>query len=209
MGVLAHRNERRYRYIYTRLNADVSLTAKELEAIDRLGESPSAADVMPTVLGTVLRAADSYPFHRYRLDTRFMLPRLLRVVPAEARHEFEERREDLQFATELSGALILASVVTFAFLYDDGAWLLLPLGCLVLAWAAYRNAIAAAVSYGEVLRVVFDLYRHLLYEALRLPPPRSLEDERALAESIRMEFRFGYVLDPKRPYGRMPDSPQG
>jgi hypothetical protein len=48
-----------------------------------------------------------------------------------------------------------------------------------------RNAVAAAVVYGESQRVLFDVYRFGLYDVLKLPCPRlSGNEERPLGLQI-------------------------
>jgi hypothetical protein len=64
------------------------------------------------------------------------------------------------------------------------SWSLHPIGASSLAWASYRNSVAAAVRYGEALAVAFDLHRFDLYGALRVPEPVDLAHERALNHQI-------------------------
>ena len=66
-----------------------------------------------------------------------------------------------------------------------------PLSC--------RNAVAAAVVYGESQRVLFDLHRFGLYGALQLPRPRlSGNEERPLGLQIYELLWRG--SDQPRPY---------
>jgi hypothetical protein len=203
MRLLRRRNVRRYQRLIARLESGQQLTGKEMEAVDRLRGEDLTVTLMPTYLGTVIRAAEMYPPARYGLEPLVMMPRLLRLVPPDARQEYADRREDLQFAEELAGAMLLSSLVTLAFLYDDGTWLLVPAACLVLAWAAYRNAVSAALAYGEVLRVMFDLYRRSLYEAFRISlPASSPEGERELGRMLSMHLLLGFpVPEPASPSG--------
>ena len=46
-------------------------------------------------------------------------------------------------------------------------------GSLGLSWVCYRNAVEAAVAYGERVRSTVDLYRFLVLDAMRLPPPET------------------------------------
>jgi hypothetical protein len=165
----------------------------ELYDLDiRLSRIPTG-DLRPTTLGNVLLAANEYPMWLYGLDSRVTLPRLLRLVPADALSDLDGQRQDLQFASEMCGALILASAISLGFVFNDGLWwLLLPLGALVLADLSYRNAVTAAVVYGETLRVLYDLYRFQIYDALQVPRPvRSGEEERAGGRAVSGELWRG------------------
>lgn len=140
----------------------------------------------------MLIAADQYPAERYGLDTRVALPRLQLLVPAEATTLLDEHWEDLQFATQLAAALILGAILSAALVVAHPIWLLLPAITLVLAWLAYRNALTAGVQYGEALRVLFDLYRFRLYDALREPSPMTPDEERDLGRRISLRLWRGF-----------------
>jgi hypothetical protein len=162
-----------------------------------------AGDLRPTSLGNVLLAADEYSCARYGLDARVTLPRLRRVMPPDGLPIMDAQLQDLQFACDMCGALILASAMSAAFLINDGRWLFLPLVALVLAVLSYRNAIDAAVVYGETQRVLFDLYRFDLYDALQLPRPTvSGKEERVLGRQLS-ELLWRGSKQP-RPYSHAP-----
>jgi hypothetical protein len=151
---------------------------------------------LPTELGNVLRAADAYSEQRYGMDALVVLPRLLRTAPSEMASELRDLREDIQFASDLSGALALISglslaLVAPAYRWDTHWWYAVPAVAALASWVSYRNAVTAAVAYGEAQRVVFDLQRWSLYEALRLAPPRSSEEERELARRLSEFLLFG------------------
>jgi hypothetical protein len=68
-------------------------------------------------------------------------------------------------------------------------------GWLVLAWLAYRAAVAAAVAYGEGIRAAVDLHRFTLLEALHLPLPATPEEERELNRRLSRFLLQGVPLD--------------
>jgi hypothetical protein len=166
----------------------------------RLSRSPTLASVAPTALGNILVAADEYPWLRYSLDTRVALPRLQLLVPAEALALLQEQRDDLQFATQLAAALIVGSAVSAVLLVTHPVWLALPATVLLLAWLAYRNALAAGVQYGEVVRVLFDLYRFRLYDALQVPRPPDTETEHEEGKQITTALWRGVWPGGRRAY---------
>ena len=51
---------------------------------------------------------------------------------------------------------------------------------LALAWLSYRADVQAAIAYGQVIDVAFDLHRFNPYPALHIAVPVNLDDERAL-----------------------------
>ena len=65
------------------------------------------ADVMPTRLGNVLKAAETYPAdtERYHLDAVFFWPRLIAVIPQSARDDLSDSR---------AGLALLLNVCTLA-----------------------------------------------------------------------------------------------
>jgi hypothetical protein len=65
-----------------------------------------------------------------------------------------------------------------------------------LAWLFYRGAIQSAFSYSLQVKVTFDLYRHLLLEALKRPVPSTLEEERKAWKRLSEFFMLGRPLPP-------------
>src|SRR5206468_12769867 len=102
-----------------------------------------------------LAAAEEDAGRPYSLDSRVALPRLELLLPESAEKELNARRDDCMLASRFCATLLLAVIVSAVLLAKDGVWLLIPASVAVFAWMSYRNAIAAAVAYGEMLRVVF------------------------------------------------------
>lgn len=154
----------------------------------RLSRQPTREAVSPTALGNILVAAEEYPEHNYGLESKVALPRLRLLVPDGALLELKEGQDDLEFTTEFAAALLFGSVVALGLVGVYAAWLLLPTSMLILAWLAYRNALVAAVRYGEIQRVLFDLYRVTLYEALHYRLPDSPADELRSGKELTMSL---------------------
>ena len=74
-------------------------------------------------------------------------------------------------------------------------WLLVAAGWLMLAWLAYRAAVAAAIAYGESIRTAVDLHRFTLLQAFHLPLPATPEEERALNARLSRFLLQGVPLD--------------
>jgi hypothetical protein len=181
----SYRRQNRFNQIVLVLEADPGNERAKVEYEDlKIALARTPQEVRPTILGNILAAAEDYPNMQYGLDSSVVLPRLLRVAPPEATSTLDGERDDLRFATDLCGALALAAVMLAGFLITDGWWVLAPIGAMILAWLSYRNAVEAAVVYGETLRVMFDLYRFNLYESLALPRPPDQSAELELAHDV-------------------------
>jgi hypothetical protein len=160
---------------------------RELEA--RLLWVPSeTADLMPTRLGDVLRTAERRPRLKYGLDGVLCWPRLWLVLPSLTREELKTARAGLNAAAQLWswGALFC--------LWAIFSWWALPIGLGVAAFA-YRNAVDAALLYGELMDSAYDLYRREIYSALRWPMPGNPSEERELGNSLTSYLLRGSDLD--------------
>jgi hypothetical protein len=148
---------------------------------------------MPTALGNVLRAAESWPTDKYGLDAVKCWSRLWLVLPEAARTELTAARTVLDQA---AGLLLWA--VLFV-VWTVWAWWAAPIA-IVVAFAAHRMVLSSAVVYGELLEASYDLHRRALYEAVRWPQPTSPADERALGEALT-EYLWRGSDRPFPPFG--------
>lgn len=171
---------------------------QELQHLQHYRYPIDEADVMPTTLGNTLRAAERYPFDRYRADTIITWPRLAALVPASFAAQVDEFRAGMEFLAVVcvwcasftaltGGALVLlgGSPSFFAVVLVVGS---------AATWAAYRGTVEAAEEYGDQLKVGHDLYRNLLFAQLRLPMPDTLERERAQWLALH-DFIYANAVD--------------
>jgi hypothetical protein len=131
------------------------------------------ADLMPTALGNILRAAECRPAAKYGLDAVAVWPCLWLLLPDQARQELAAGRMALETSvgSMLWGALFL--------IFTPWAPLAAPAG-LAVAIAAFLLWIPArAEVFADLLESAFDLYRGNLYRQLRWPLPTAPEDEPA------------------------------
>jgi hypothetical protein len=63
---------------------------------------------------------------------------------------------------------------------------------LLVAGLTYRNAVEAAVGYGERIKAVLDVHRWRVLDALKLPTPADLDQERALWNDVSALLYRGY-----------------
>lgn len=149
---------------------------------------PAISDVLPTRLGNILRAAETYAYRRYEADTILLWPRLYHVMPREFVDDVEDARATLEFLLVISlwcTTFGLANVVIAALVGSSMPVAFVCLGFgLAGAYAAYLSALPAAAEYGEQLRSGFELYRFELLQRLKAPTPINLEEEHAVWRGI-------------------------
>jgi len=153
------------------------------------------ARLMPTRLGNVIRAAEEYSQCVYHFDAPTVWPRLVQLLPS----EFQARLE--QSSTPLT-AMLFCSTLSFLFAIIGGSvlffvssqwWLFLSAvagGLLLCSWC-YESAVYRAVEYGTLIRTAFDLYRHELLKALRVPlPPSPLEEWKLWPQLMQWWYHY-------------------
>jgi hypothetical protein len=127
---------------------------------------PDARDIMPTRLGNILRAAESYPYERYGLDAVLTWPRLFPLLPDGLTAALVAARAEVEFHLTISALASVFAVGTGGWLVavNGPAWLLLTCywAGTATAWLTYRGALAPARLYGDQVRIAFDLYRREL-----------------------------------------------
>jgi hypothetical protein len=201
---LAARGRERYERRVTALEATTAprrkpLTPEELatmsDAASELRLLPPREHLMPTRLGNALRAAEVRAGEPYGLDAVVAWPRLYPLLPDPVRAVVDGQRDALDVNARFCSIFAAAAVISAALLVTHGWWLLVPVGCLVLAWLAYRAAVASAVAYGESIRTAVDLHRFTLLEALHLPLPATPEEERELNRKLSRFLLQGVPLD--------------
>ena len=154
---------------------------------------PDPASLLPTRLGNVLRAAESYPGdeERWGLDAAFWWPRLYLVMPDSARSQIDDARaslDQLMVLSMLSGAFGIAGLG----LSCAGLNLAVGLGCaagaLLLSRGCYLAAVTSATVFGDLIRSCYDLYRGDLLIRLGWPVPATMEEERQLWKALGQQL---------------------
>jgi hypothetical protein len=131
-----------------------------------------ATNRMPTRLGDILRAAETWPADKYGLDAPKCWPRLWLVLPETARKELSDARASLDqgAATWLWGLLFAVWI--------PWAWWAAIVAVAVPA-GSYLWMLAAARVYGDLIESAFDVHRAALYQAVgyRAPADPALEHQ--------------------------------
>ena len=155
-----------------------------------------SADVLPTLLGNVLRAAETYPARRYGADAILLWTRLQLILPEAFGRDVERYMMNYQLPLVISflSGILAAASLTLAL--NDGDLRLFQgvfLGSMSTALAAYWLSIRGAINYGMAIRSAFDLHREQLLERFHVP---SSGDE---AESERFHALRQFILRGRRP----------
>lgn len=145
----------------------------------------------PTALGNVLASMEERAGTAYGWDTTVVWPRLYPLLGENVRAIVDDRRTLLDISCRLTVTAAVSAAASAALLAATGWWLLLALVPLALSRVAYHAAVRAAISYGESVRVAFDLHRFDLYPALRLDPPANLAEERSVNRELATFWRQG------------------
>jgi hypothetical protein len=155
---------------------------------------PDKSDMLPTRLGTTLKAAEAYPGDesRYGMDAVFFWPRLYPLLPDPIRQSLTAARsslEQLLFTATLGGVFAVITAVFAAPLrLPPSIWIPVLIGAAALTVFCHRAALAVAVSYGELVRAAFDTHRRALLTAMGLELPSNLEAERALWKALAQQL---------------------
>jgi cobalamin synthase len=169
--------------------APSSLSPKELDRYSTLAEflrrSPAAsAFIMPTRLGNILRAAETWPRDKYGLDAVICWPRLWLLLDDTGRSEISKARQELDEAILLFiwGALLL--LVWGWVFFDPLVLLVTVVVALAICAFAYWWAKQRAKVYGDLIEATFDVRRGDLYDALRLPKPPTPSEEPKVGTTV-------------------------
>jgi len=138
--------------------------------------------LMPTPLGNLLRAAEEYPYVRYRLAMSVCWPRLWLVLPEGTQSTLVETRQKLNGATRL----FLWGLAFFV--WTVWAWWAVLVALAVII-AAYWAMLQTAGVYGDLLCAAFDLHRFALYKELHWPLPLTPADEEKHGQQLS-EYLF-------------------
>jgi hypothetical protein len=154
----------------------------------------------PTRLGNVLWAAEARINGRYGLSPSLVFPRLYSLLPSNYCSVLDDARFQVEVKEDYCASFLAASllsVLVMVVYYDkfSGGWLFLAAFNYLLAYQAYRGAIASARTYVQYYETAFDLYRSELYKALLLPLPKTTDEEKKTARMANELVGKSYLED--------------
>jgi len=155
-----------------RIGKESSHRLLQQQSAERQRLYPVEADLLPTQLGNILRSAERRAGERYGLATVSTFPRLYPVMSERLTTAVDDFTAQVDAAAQLCMTLGVATIVSVVVLLPYDFWLLVPTATAILAWFAYRGAMASAVYLGRLYETAFDLHRFDLLVALhqKLPP---------------------------------------
>jgi hypothetical protein len=160
--------------------------------------------LLPTRLGNVMRASETYCRHAYNLDAVVVWPRMVPFIPKEFQERLAQASTPLTtmlYSATLSLLLAIASGIALV-LSSEKWWLFVAStggGLLLFLWC-HESAVQRAEEYGLLTRAAFDLYREELLKALHVPLPLSPVEERAIWPKV-VAWWYKFVIpqpDPGR-----------
>ncbi|MFC4534659.1 hypothetical protein [Sphaerisporangium dianthi] len=174
-------------------------------------------DILPTRLGNVLRRYERSAGEVYGLTAVPNLPRLAMVARPLELDYLQSQRMQLELAVRTSVLAFAATLVTVFFMWGEGGWLLLAAVPYAMGYGCYRGAVTVAHEYGVAMSTLVELNRFRLYERLRLPQPRSLQDERTanyrleriLAGDTGLDVKYAEAVSPADDDVSMLEPPAG
>lgn len=193
---LAHRDRRISRVVRMKSRAekvrdtyptDDRLTAEHLEA------AAHPTDLLPTLLGNVLRRGERVAGDRYGLDMMVVYPRLYPHISDRLESAVARQFELITSTASLSISFGLLSLATTPLLARLDPWSAAPLLAGALSLLAYRGAIAASRGHSRLLATVFDLHRFDLAKAMHYELPGNPRAEYVLNKDITDFLRPGSV----------------
>ncbi|HKP76381.1 MAG TPA: hypothetical protein VJT67_12710 [Longimicrobiaceae bacterium] len=149
---------------------------------------PDDSVLRPTRLGNVIYSAEEYPRKTYAIDSVLWWPRMTAVLPEAFRSQIDGALIAMVTLLNLCSTFVVLAAAGGVYLlgWNRSAWMFaIPVvaGAL-LARGCYLAAVSQAVSYGNLIRVAYDFYRHLVLKNLRVPIPEELDDEMELWDAL-------------------------
>jgi hypothetical protein len=168
--------------------ADLATFDRRQRAVERMKARAAAgledyprdpAALMPTLLGNVLRRAETTAGERYGLGTVVTYPRLYPHLSSRLDNEVSEQVDVLDTTATFTLLLWALAALASPLLLRVDPWSLTPVVLAALGGVTYRGARAAARRYGTLLATAYDLHRFDMLAALRLKLPEDVQEEMA------------------------------
>jgi hypothetical protein len=173
------------------------------ELTSRFGDQ----QIAPTTMGNIANTIQSYAVRRYNCNLELFWSELQRVVQKDANAyiALQESKAQLDFLISCCWLTLLWSFIWTVVLGVWGYsvfwfWMIAVLGPTA-AYFWYRAGTEHYRSFADVLTTSLDLFRLELLEALHIPIPADVEDERntwdtlhrltSYGEDVNLRYRLG------------------
>lgn len=175
---------------------------KRLEGILPYPSVPVSFDrIMPTSFGNNYAITEEYPYERYGIDTVLFWPRLrLLMITQASEHStcISRQKNNLDMTLNLTLVCSLLAIEIFItsfgfFWFTYYGYLLIGLSfiMILLSVSFYHAGVGAVRVLGELIKISFDQYRHLLLESFNIEKPNDLMVERKIWLDLAKFIRWG------------------
>lgn len=166
-----------------------------------------SSQLVPSQLGNVALATQSYVYSRWGLDTWSAWPRIESLLSEQERESITDSKTELAFFVD---SALAAAGVGIALVVDEiwhapvrpalGALYILP---FLLAYGFYRLSIGAAVRWGQYQRAAVDLHRRELFEKMGFAVPETYGGQHRLARALNLFMQYRPPSEPGFPGERL------
>ena len=171
---------------------------RDVALANRLQARFGAGVAAETAFGNVAESMQSYALSRYRLNLATYWSRLQPLLQKHT--DFYPVLQDAKVQLDfLVSSTVLTALTTAVWLIvlpvcTDAVWLFAAVAVLgpLLTRMFYLAAVENYVAFGEVVRTSVDLYRFELLDALHVPRPDGLRDERTLWTALQRIMTYGH-----------------
>lgn len=162
-----------------------------------LNSNFGAQDTAPTKMGNIANTIQSYVMRRYNCNLEVLWSNLMQIIKKDekAQATLMEAKTQLDFLiaccwlTLLSGAIWAAICFTIA--PSRAGFLLAALGGPFVAYLWYRAAAEQYRTFADVAMTLFDMFRLDLLQAMHLPAPADVDEERVTWAALDRLMTFG------------------
>jgi hypothetical protein len=163
---------------------------------------PKVSSVLPTRLGNAIRSFENYPERQYNMAAIEIWPRLISVVDTGYAETIDAAKAGVDFMLNSAtlSALLALLLLTVGLIYPTpfssrgttAAWIAEIVALSIASWWFYVQSISASVSWGNLVRSAFDLFRGKLLEKLGYGyKPAKPTEERELWGAISRQLIGG------------------
>ena len=156
---------------------------------------PRVDEVMPTMLGNILRTAERRAGERYYLPTVETLSRVYQHLSERLGAAYDSSIDTLGAAAMMTISTAAAAIVSAAAFYDDPGLRWVPVALAVTSALSYRGAVVAAAQYGLYMDIAYDFHRFDLIKALHLDLPANSEREYELNDKLEKFWKASNAKD--------------
>ncbi|WP_405571624.1 hypothetical protein OG317_20530 [Streptomyces sp. NBC_01167] len=151
---------------------------------ENLRRGTTDTDLMPTLLGNVLKRGERLAGDRYGLDMMVVFPRIYPYISERLHTALSRQFELITSTASLSICFALLSLATTPLVARLDAWSVAPFAAAAVSVLAYRGAVAASHGHGRLLATVFDVHRFDLAAAMHYDPGTTADEQHELNMSI-------------------------